>query len=322
MADLNVGGQAVIEGVMMRSKDRVATAVRIPNGEILVKTEDYRSLATRYKLLNTPILRGAVAFVEMLLIGIRTLNFSAEVAVKEIEKQEAFDKGKEYTEKKRTQSTLYLALTAAFALGLGILIFFFLPLAIANFLDIHKEAIGFNLIAGGIRLTMFLVYVASLSFIGEFKRIFQYHGAEHKSIYALEMGDELTPERASRHTRFHPRCGTSFILIVALIAIFIYAVSDTLFQMWAGHPPALLVRFAIHFALLPLVAGSSFELLKLSGKTRENALTKVLIKPGLWLQKITTKEPSHDQLEVAIAALEAALGVTEPRIIARKMTVS
>lgn len=322
MPDLNVGGQAVIEGVMMRSKDRVATAVRIPNGEILVKTDDYRSLATRYKLLNTPILRGAVAFVEMLLIGIRTLNFSADVAVKEIEKQEAADKGKEYTARQRKQSTLYLALTAAFALGLGILVFFFLPLAIANFLDIHKEAIGFNLIAGAIRLTMFVLYVASLSFIGEFKRIFQYHGAEHKSIYALEMGDELTPERAACHTRFHPRCGTSFILIVALIAILIYAISDTLFQMWTGHPPTLLVRFAIHFSLLPLVAGSSFELLKLSGKTRENALTRVLIKPGLWLQKITTKEPSHDQLEVAIAALEAALGVTEPRIIARKMTVS
>ena len=322
MPDLNVGGQAVIEGVMMRSKDRVATAVRIPNGEIIVKTEDYRSLATRYKLLNLPILRGAVAFVEMLLIGIRTLNFSAEVAVKEVEKEEAEKKGKVYSEKKGKQGALYLAMTAAFALGLGIAIFFFLPLAIANFLDVHKEAVGFNLIAGGIRLTMFVLYVASLSFIGEFKRIFQYHGAEHKSIYALEMGDELTPERAACHTRFHPRCGTSFILIVALIAILIYAVSDTLYQVWVGHPPALLVRFAIHFSLLPFVAGSSFELLKLSGKTRENALTKTLIQPGLWLQKITTKEPSPDQLEVAIAALEAALGVTEPRVVARKMTVS
>ena len=322
MPDLNVGGQAVIEGVMMRSKDRIATAVRIPNGEIVIKTEQYRSLATRYKLLNTPIIRGAVAFVEMLIIGIRTLNFSADIAVKEVDKEEAEKKGEVYSDAKSKNNAWYLAGTAAFALAMGIAIFFFLPLAIANFLDIHKEAIGFNLIAGAIRLTMFVLYVASLSFIGEFKRIFQYHGAEHKSIYALEMGDDLTPERAATHTRFHPRCGTSFILIVALIAILIYAISDTLYQVYTGAAPGLLTRFAIHFALLPLVAGSSFELLKLSGKTRDNALTKILIQPGLWLQKITTKEPSADQLEVAIAALEAALGRTEAPVDTPKTALS
>jgi uncharacterized protein YqhQ len=319
--DLNIGGQAVIEGVMMRSSDRVATAVRVPSGEILVKIQPYKSLAKRYKPLNIPIIRGAVAFVEMLLIGIRTLNFSAEIAMDEIEKEEAAQKGEPVKEKK-SQSTLYIVLTAIVALGFGILLFFFLPLALANLLQIKKDALEFNLLAGGIRLTMFVVYVWLISFLRDFKRIFQYHGAEHKSIYAYEMGEELTPEKAACHTRFHPRCGTSFILIVALLAIMIYAISDTLYAVKTGHPPALLTRFGIHFALLPFVAGVSYELLKLSGKTRDNAITKILISPGLWLQKITTKEPSKDQIEVAIAALEASLGVTESRLTSKVTALS
>ena len=308
MPDLNVGGQAVIEGVMMRSKDRIATAVRIPNGEIVVKAEDYKSLATRHKVLNIPILRGAVAFVEMMIIGIKTLNFSAEIAVEEIEKEEAAKKGEEVSDKQRKQSGLYLALTAVGAIALGVVVFFFVPLALTELMNLQKEALGFNLVAGAIRLTMFVAYVWAISKFGEFRRIFEYHGAEHKSIYAYESGDDLVPERVATHTRFHPRCGTSFILIVALLAIMIYAVSDTLFQLYTGAAPGLLTRFAVHFSLLPIVAGTSFELLKLSGKTRDNALTKILIAPGLWLQKITTKEPSYDQLEVGIAALKASLG--------------
>jgi uncharacterized protein YqhQ len=319
--DLNIGGQAVIEGVMMRSPERVATAVRIPNGEILVKIQPYRSLTKKHKILGVPIIRGAVAFVEMLILGIKTLNFSAEIAMTELEKEEAAKKGKEVSPKKSSSST-YIALSAVAALGLGILLFFFTPLALASLLHIQKDALEFNLLAGGIRLTMFVAYVWAISFFGEFKRIFQYHGAEHKSIYAYEMGEELTPDRAALHTRFHPRCGTSFILIVALLAILIYAISDTLYAVWTGHPPTLLTRFGVHFSLLPIVAGTSFELLKLSGKTRDNAVTKVLIQPGLWLQKITTKEPSRDQLEVAIAALEASLGVTESRLTSKVTALS
>jgi len=170
-------------------------------------------------------------------------------------------------------------------------------------------------------LSMFVVYIWLISQFSEFKRIFQYHGAEHKSIYAYEMGDELTPERAATHTRFHPRCGTSFIIIVALFAILIYAVADSLYIPWTGHPPALLTRFGLHFSLLPLVAGGSYELLKLSGKTRENKLTKILIKPGLWLQILTTQEPTSDQLEVAIASLEAALGITESKLVSKRIAV-
>jgi uncharacterized protein YqhQ len=169
---------------------------------------------------------------------------------------------------------------------------------------------------------MFVAYVWIISFFGEFRRIFEYHGAEHKSIYAYEMGDQLVPERAACHTRFHPRCGTSFILIVALLAVLVYAVSDTIYALYTGHPPTLLARFGVHFSLLPLVAGVSYELLKLSGKTRENTITKILIQPGLWLQKITTKEPSIDQLEVAIVALEAAIGVTESKVESPRSVVS
>jgi uncharacterized protein YqhQ len=308
MPDLSVGGQAVIEGVMMRSADKVATAVRIPDGQILVKIEDYLPLAKRHKLLTIPVVRGAIAFVEMLVLGVRTLNFSADIAIKEQEKIDAKEKGEEYKHEEKKSNSLTLGLTVAFAMALGVFIFFFLPLAISNFFNIDRNAVGFNLAAGGIRLTMFVLYVWGISFFSEFNRIFQYHGAEHKAIYAHEMGDELTPERAAKHTRFHPRCGTSFILIVALIAILTYAVSDTIYALYTGHPPTLLTRFGLHFSLLPFVAGGSYELLKLSGKTRDNGLTRILIKPGLWLQRITTQEPSREQLEVGIVALQSALG--------------
>ena len=322
MPDLNVGGQAVIEGVMMRSVDRVATAVRKPNGEILVKTDPYKSITTRYKVLGWPIVRGAVSFVEMLLIGIKTLNFSADIAIREIEAEEALKKGKEVKARDPKKGNVAMMVSTFFAFAFGIALFFFFPLALADLFGIKKDAMAFNLLAGGIRLTMFLLYVWLISFFKDFKRIFQYHGAEHKSIYAFEMGDDLTPERAACHTRFHPRCGTSFILIVALSAILIYAVADSIFALIAGYPPALAERFILHFSLLPIVAGGSYELLKLSGRTRENKVTRVLIRPGLWLQKITTKEPSMDQLEVAIVALEAALGRTGSEIASTPVAVT
>ena len=318
MPDLGVGGQAVIEGVMMRSRDRVATAVRIPSGEILVKSEEYLSLTRRSKFLALPVIRGVITFFEMLILGIKTLNFSADIAVKEMEKEEAAANGKAYIPEERRHSSFVLIGTAVFALALGILIFFFLPLAISSLLKIEKGAVGFNLVAGLIRLIMFLAYVWVISLFGEFKRVFQYHGAEHKSIFTYENGEELTIENVSRYTTFHPRCGTSFILIVALFAILIYSVSDTVYAVMAGAPPTLLKRFALHFTLLPLVAGGAYELLKLSGRTRDNKLTRFLIQPGLWLQRITTREPSPDQMEVAIVALETALGVTESKLTVKK----
>jgi len=307
----NIGGQAVIEGVMMRSSKRVSTAVRKQSGQIVVKNEDYIPLSKRYKILNIPILRGVVSFVEMLIIGIKSLNFSADVAVEEIEEQE----GKKRKGKKGQGSRgLMLGLAVILALGLGILIFFFLPIFFSSLLGIKKQALSFNLVAGAIRVAMFLIYVWAISRFKDFKRIFEYHGAEHKSIYAYEAGEELTFDKVKKFSTKHPRCGTSFILIVAIFAIFIYSISDTVFALIAGTYPPLLKRFLLHFLLLPLVAGGSYELLKLSGKTRENKLTRIFSAPGIWLQKITTQEPDESQLEVAIVALESAIGNPEPSV--------
>jgi uncharacterized protein YqhQ len=298
-----VGGQAVIEGVMIRSPKRVSTAVRKQSGEIVIKNEDYISWTKRKKILNLPLVRGVISLVEMLVIGIKTLNYSANVAMEELEEQEG--------KKEKTSNNWLLALTAvgAFALGLGI--FFFLPLFLSNLLKMNKQALAFNLVAGLIRISLFLIYIWALSLVAEFRRIFQYHGAEHKSIFAYEAGENLSCETAQKYPTAHPRCGTSFILIVALFAIFFYSLSDTIYYLITGFPPTLLKRYIIHFILLPLVAGGAYELLKLSGKKRDSKITKILIAPGVWLQKITTEEPTPSQLEVAIVALENALGRSE-----------
>jgi len=304
MPDLSVGGQAVIEGVMMRSTDRVSTAVRRMDGSIVVRNEDFIPISKRNKLLGLPIVRGAVSFIEMLMIGIKGLNYSAEVAAIDVEKLEGKDSGEDKPSK--STSTMLL-LTVVFALALGVGIFFYLPLWFSSLLNVSRDAVAFNLVAGVFRVIMFLAYIWLISRFSDFKRVFQYHGAEHKSIFAYESGKELTPQNAQEFTTRHPRCGTSFILIVALFAILVYSVSDTLFAVITGYPPNLGQRFLVHFSLLPFVAGGSYELLKLSGKTRENAITKVFMAPGLWLQALTTREPSDDQLEVAIAALKNAL---------------
>ncbi|MCC6964002.1 MAG: DUF1385 domain-containing protein [candidate division Zixibacteria bacterium] len=306
MADFQVGGQAVIEGVMIRSESRIATAVRRADNTIVVKSSDYKPLARRNKIIALPIIRGFIGLFEMLVIGITSLNFSAEIAAQDIDKAE----GRAAAETKKS-SGLMIALSIIFALGIGILVFFFLPLWVASLLGFGKDALLFNLIAGAIRITLFLGYVTALSYFKDFRRIFEYHGAEHKSIWAYENQDPLTPENAQKYTTLHPRCGTSFILIVALFAILIFAIADTLFQILTGHPPQILVRFAIHFALLPLVAGGSYEILKASARSCKNPLVRALIKPGLWLQLITTKEPSLDQLEVALVAVKASLGLPQ-----------
>lgn len=326
MSEFNVGGQAVIEGVMMRSKDKIATAVRISDGTVLVKTEPYLPLSRRNKLLNIPILRGAIAFVEMMIIGIRTLNFSAEIAMEEVEKEEAVKDGREYVQEKKKRNNILLVFTAILAMVAGIGIFFYLPLAAAegmsDLFGYSSKAVGFNLVAGAVRLVLLLGYVWGISLYGEFRRVFEYHGAEHKSIFTYELGQELIVDNALSQSRFHPRCGTSFILIVALLAILIYSISDSIYAVVVGYAPTLGIRFGMHFSLLPLVAGTSYELLKLSGRTSENAITRMLIKPGLWLQKITTKEPSADQLEVALVALEAALDVTDSKLTCKRTALS
>lgn len=308
MHQSEVGGQAVIEGVMIRSPQRVSTAVRKQSGEIVVKNDDYISLIKRKRILNIPIVRGAISLVEMLVIGFRTLNYSANVAMEELEEEEKREKGSSSEEKKKASNDWLFVLTAIGAIALGFGIFFFLPLFLSHLLKIKKQALAFNLIAGIIRICLFLAYIWGLSLVGEFKKIFQYHGAEHKSIFAYEAGENLSCETAQKYPTAHPRCGTSFIIIVALFAILFYSLSDTIYFLVTGTPPTLLKRFLIHFILLPLVAGGAYELLKLSGKKRESKIIRILSAPGLWLQKITTREPTPSQLEVAIVALENALG--------------
>jgi uncharacterized protein YqhQ len=304
-ADKNVGGQAVIEGVMMRSPEKVSTSLRLPDGRIVTKTECFVSLTRKHKILGKPIIRGIISFFEMLALGIKTLNYSAEVAVSGVETVET-----QPVPTRSGRANLAIATTLIVSLALGVAIFFLLPILITQLLALNKKALGFNLIAGGIRVFIFIGYVWALSQFKDFRRLFEYHGAEHKSIFAFEANLPLSTESTKKFRTFHPRCGTSFILIVAILAIITYSISDTLFATVFRHGPSVLERFATHILFLPLVAGASFELLKLSGKTRNSAFTRILIAPGLWIQRITTREPSDDQIEVALAALRSSIAGT------------
>jgi uncharacterized protein YqhQ len=304
--DQSVGGQAVIEGVMMRSPRRIVTAVRKPDGEILTKNDPYIALSKRHKLLNIPIVRGALSFFEMLVIGLKALNFSADIALEEAEKAE---KGTDWqrTSGERIRDGVILTGVIVLAFGLALGIFFALPLFLTEVIGLSKNALPFNVVAGIIRVCFFLAYLWAISRWREIKRVLEYHGAEHKSIYAFESGEELTIGNVRKYSTHHPRCGTSFLLIVVILAILLFAVADSVVEVQIGHRPELWQRFLTHFSLLPLLGGISYELLKLSGKKRDNRYVRWLTTPGLWLQKITTQEPDDDQLEVAIVALKSAL---------------
>jgi uncharacterized protein YqhQ len=310
MSEVKVGGQAVIEGVMIRSSERVATAVRAQDGRIVVRWQAYKSLSKRKRGLNIPIVRGAISFFEMLVLGIASLNFSAEIATRDGQ-----EPAKPEGDKAPSKATLSIILTTVVGLGVGIFFFLFIPLWIARAFGLQKGAIGFNLMAGLIRMTMFVGYVWALSFFRDFRRLFEYHGAEHMSIFAYENGEELTLENVTKYRTFHPRCGTSFLFIVALLAILVYSVSDSLYQVISGAPPPLLNRFLVHFALLPLVAGSSFELLKISARHSHHWWWRLLAAPGLWIQHITTRDPDSSQLEVARVAIWSSVGMPLPETV-------
>ena len=303
---LQVGGQAVLEGVMMRAPGMVSTAVRREDGTIVVRNDPYVSLTERVPALRLPVLRGAVGLVEMLVIGIRSLNFSAEVALA-VEGRKDHSQGRNGAANEG-RSKWSLAATVAIGLALGIAIFFGLPLLAATMLfSVEQEPLMFNLIAGAVRVLLFLGYLGGIALLRDIQRLFQYHGAEHKAIAAFERGGDVTVQRALGESRFHPRCGTSFLLIVMLLAILLFSLLDALLIIWLGEL-TLPIRFFSHFLLLPLVGGISYEMLKLSARRRSSALGRLLVAPGLWLQSITTREPTADQLEVAIAALNGACG--------------
>jgi uncharacterized protein YqhQ len=309
---MQVGGQAVIEGVMMRAPGRIATAVRKADGSIVVKTETHVSLAQRYPVLKLPVLRGAVGLVEMLFVGIRTLNYSAEVAMADLEP------GGNGNGKKAAASpsdNFRLGLTVAFALLVGVAIFFATPLLVTTALfNVEQDPIRFNMIAGGIRLLLLLGYLAAISLMKDVRRLFEYHGAEHKAVFTFESGSDLDVASARGYTRFHPRCGTSFLLIVMLVSILLFGFIDALLIRWLGGL-TLLLRLGTHLPLIPFVGGGAYEFIRLSARYSDTLIGRILVAPGLWLQKITTREPDEKELEVALAALRAAIGEEEVPVV-------
>ena len=286
MAKLSVGGQAVIEGVMMRGPKDVATAVRDPNGRIQVETHPVSSIADRYPILKKPMLRGTVSLVESLVLGLRSLSYSAKMAG---------DEDEQLTDKE-------MAGTIIFALVLASILFIAIPTGAAKFFHfITDDPVFLNLMEGFLRLAIFLAYIGGISRMKDIRRVFQYHGAEHKTIHCYEAGLPLTVANVQRFSRLHPRCGTNFLLIVMLVSIFVYA-----FLGW----PSLVERIVSRILLLPVVAGISYELIRFAGRTT-NPVALKLIKPGLWLQYLTTRPPQDDMVEVAIESLKAVLPAEE-----------
>lgn len=275
-----VGGQAVIEGVMMRGPEVIATAVREPSGNITIQQERLSSIADRYPILKKPMIRGVISLGESLIYGLKALSFSAQAAGEEEE----------------TLSTKEIALTMIFSLGLAILLFVIIPTYAAKY--IHSAVTDsriLNTFEGILRLVIFFLYIWGISLMKDIQRVFQYHGAEHKTIHAYEAGEELTVENIRKYSRLHPRCGTNFLLIVMVVSIIMFA-----FLGW----PDLWLRILSRVVLLPVVAGIAYEIIRFAGRSKARWVA-CAITPGLWLQQLTTREPSDDQIEVAIAALNA-----------------
>lgn len=281
MSEFQYGGQAVIEGVMMRGPATRAVAVRRPEGDIALDEKPVGSITQRYPFLKWPLIRGVVALVESLVVGLEALSYSASQAMGEEE------------ELSKTE----IVLTMLFAFGLAIVLFVVLPTGAAHLMQSFvKGSIAQNLVEGVIRLLLFVGYVAVIGRLADIRRVFQYHGAEHKVINAYEAGEELTAPGVQKYPTFHPRCGTSFILIVLIMSIFLFSL--------LGHQ-GLFWRIASRVILLPVLAGVSYELLKLSARYADNLLCRIMISPGRWLQGLTTGEPDDSQVEVAITAFNA-----------------
>lgn len=293
-----VGGQAVIEGVMMRVPGGYATAVRRKDGSMTIANHDYEPLTQRYRWARWPIVRGVIALFESMKIGMGTLQWSADIAMRDEE-----ENPDDYKESK-----LATFLTTAFALLLGIGLFLVAPLWITTkILNIEQDMLAFNLVAGGFRIAFFLIYLIIISRMEDVRRLFEYHGAEHKVVFNFESGLDLSWENTKKFTTFHPRCGTSFLFIVLILAILLYALLDTGLMAALGTI-TLPIRVVGHLAFLPLVAGISYEFIKLTSANMDKAFYRGLAKPGLWLQRITTSEPDESQVEVAITALKNAFG--------------
>ena len=288
----DIGGQAVIEGVMMRAGNVWTVAVRNTEKDIVIRRENVRALP---KPLKLPVLRGVVALVQSLSIGIRALLYSAEASGHE--------------EEKPSSTSLFLTVLIAFVIGIGL--FLLLPLYATKLLgilfgSINNSSLIFNLVDGVIRVVVFLAYILAINMSRDIRRVFEYHGAEHKTVHAYEAGETLIPENVEKYSTLHPRCGTSFLLIVMMMSILIFSMIP---KDWY-----FMEKFLSRIILMPLIAGISYEFIKFSSKRMKNPLVRFAAAPGLWLQKLTTGNPSHDQIEVAVRALKEVLETGEKEI--------
>ncbi len=284
----NIGGQAVIEGVMMRTPKAWTVAVRGPNKEIVLRKKDFLELP---KSLKKPVIRGVVALIQALVIGIKALLFSAEKSTAETEEK---------------PSSFSMGLTVVISFILGLVIFLLLPLYCTDLVgkvltSVNESSLVFNLVDGGIRIIFFLAYILLININRDIRRVFQYHGAEHKTVHAYEAGVQLTPENIEGFSPLHPRCGTNFLLIVMVLSVMIFS--------FIPNEWPFLWKFLSRIILVPLIAGTSYEFIKFTSKKIENPVVRYLTLPGLWLQKLTTRTPSRDQIEVALEALREVLRI-------------
>ena len=283
MGKFNYGGQAVIEGVMMRGQYHSAVAVRKTDQTITVLEQDLRPWSDRFPILKKPILRGAVALIESMIMGLGSLNYSAS----------------QFGEAEEQLTTKELVLTMGFALVLTVALFIVLPAFLLRFVQSHISSnIVVNLVEGAIKVSIFIIHILAISWMDDIKRVFAYHGAEHKTINCYEAGEELTVANVKKHSRVHARCGTNFILIVLFTSVFIFS--------FFGRPP-FFQRILTHLAILPVVAGLSYELIRKAGQQDCRPIFKVVARPGMLLQSLTTVEPDDAMIEVAIKALNTVL---------------
>lgn len=296
--DIAYGGQAVIEGVMMRSRDRVATAVRHPDGDVFVQVRQITRGRVAESVRNVPVLRGIASLWDLLNLGMKSLAFSAEIALDEEESGLADGKenGQSLTP---NDDSVFVWTSLMMGIGGGIILFFVLPLLIVQFMDSFVQSdILSNLIEGFIRIFVLVSYMILIGRLGDVRKTFEYHGAEHKTVNALENGVSLTPDEVIKQSITHPRCGTSFLLIIVLISIVVFC--------FLGRPD-LPFRIASRIMLVPVIAGVAFELIRYTARNTDRYWAKLLMQPGMWLQTLTTHPPSHEQCEVAIIAMDAVL---------------
>ena len=294
MPFLPVGGQAVIEGVMMRSPTRVAVAVRRADGSVALLERTFSSITRRIKPLGLPVVRGAVSLFETLFLGITALNFSADEAAKTMPSPADAAGQAPAPAKGGGLSGVAQGLAMIVSFGLGLLLFVVLPARLAGWLG-FRDRIGFGLVDGAFRLMAFVLYLLLISQWKEMRRVLGYHGAEHKAIHALEAGSPLTPERVQSFSRFHPRCGTSFLFLVVVVSILAFTL--------IGKPRGV-GDHLLRIACMPLIAGVAFEFIRFSGKHSDRPLVRALVWPGLQFQRLTTREPDLDMCGIAIQALE------------------